>query len=71
MLKINGRRKKAITKQIYQLWPKFNNFEGMKHKIIKDELDKGSGFDFGYYEGRYVTKCWILQNEDIRQIYLN
>ena len=41
---------------------KFNNFEGMKHKI-KDEFDKGNEFDFGYYEGRYVIKRWILQNE--------
>ena len=44
----------------------------MKFKIelqIKDELVKEDEFDFGYYEGRYATKRWIIQSKDIQVMY--
>lgn len=44
----------------------------MKQKIedqLKDEMDSGDEINFGYYEGRYGTKRWIIESEDIPCMY--
>lgn len=45
----------------------------LKEKLrgeLKDELNDGTDFDFGYFEGRQSIKRWITEDEDLRQMYV-
>jgi len=68
-LKINdARRKKPITKQLHHLKDKFKSVKEMKSKIER-EIRENISSDFGYFEGRQSTKRWILDDEDVSQMY--
>lgn len=61
-------KKKAITKQLYHLRSKFRSVDDMREKIMHELKEEIVG-DIGYYEGRQSTKRWLLDDEDIHQMY--
>lgn len=64
----NLRKRKPVTKQLYKLSNvKFTSIKDMRHKIAM-ELKEEIG-DIGYYDGRHSTKRWLLEDEDVSQMY--
>ena len=66
---LNGKRKKPVTKQIHHLNSSIVEMRRRIQRQIKDELETASEFDIGYYEGRHSSKRWILEEQDLIQMY--
>lgn len=61
-----------MIKQLYNLSKKFKSYEDIRRAVInemKDDVGQRD-FKFGYYEGKQSTKRWILNNEDVKQMYI-
>ena len=37
---------------------------------LKDNVSEGIDFDLGYFDGKHGTKRWLIEDEDIKNMYL-
>ena len=68
-IKLIIKKKKPVTKQLYNLRSKFKSVKEMKNKIKKELREEIYG-DIGYFEGKQSTKRWIMEDEDLSQMYM-
>ena len=63
------RKRKPVIKQLYKLKNVvFTSIEDMKHRL-KSVLNENLAGDIGYYEGKQSMKRWLLEDEDVSQMY--